>query len=72
MERDNGPRNHPEGTESASSTKRIKDLGPLMTRKFMEAEQANYTFPPPQIRAFSKEFHFLYGTLMDTQTLAKV
>ncbi|KFY10393.1 hypothetical protein V491_07669 [Pseudogymnoascus sp. VKM F-3775] len=57
-----------------STMKDIKDLGPpsLMTRKFIQAEQSNYVFPPSRVRPFCKEFHFFYGTLMDPQTLAKV
>lgn len=38
----------------------------------MKAEESNYTYPPSRKLAFSKEFHFFYGTLMDPQTLAKV
>lgn len=59
---------------AASPMKGIKDLEPssLMTRKFFQAEQSNYSSPPSRIHAFSKEYHFFYGTLMDAQTLAKV
>ncbi|OBT42037.1 hypothetical protein VE00_07447 [Pseudogymnoascus sp. WSF 3629] len=63
-----------EETSAASPMKAIKDLGPpsLMTRKFIEAEQSNYSYPPSRVQAFRKKFHFFYGTLMDRQTLAKV
>ncbi|KFY79453.1 hypothetical protein V499_01582 [Pseudogymnoascus sp. VKM F-103] len=59
---------------AASPMDGMKDLGPpsLTTRKSMEAEESNYSYPPLRKRAFSKEFHFFYGTLMDPQTLAKV
>lgn len=59
---------------AASPMKDLKDLEPpsLMTRKFFQAEQSNYSSPPSRVHASSKEFHFFYGTLMDAQTLAKV
>lgn len=63
-----------EETSAVSPMKAIKDLGSpyLMTRKFIEAEQSNYPYPPSRVQTFRKEFHFFYGTLMDRQTLAKV
>jgi gamma-glutamylcyclotransferase (GGCT)/AIG2-like uncharacterized protein YtfP len=59
---------------AASPMKDIKDLEPpsFMTRKFFQAEQSNYSSPPSRVHAPSKEFHFFYGTLMDSQTLAKI
>ena len=54
-------------TSAASPMKAIKDLGPpsLMARKFIEAEQSNYSYPRSRVEAFRKKYLFFYGTLMD-------
>lgn len=63
-----------EGNIPTSPMKDIKgnERLSLMARKFLQAEQSNYSPPRQPIHAFRKKFHFFYGTLKDAQTLAKV